>query len=273
MRTLRRGDSGDDVRELQGALKRAGWYFYIVDGNFGFVTETAVKAFQRSSGLVVDGVAGPQTLGALGLDESVPSTPSAAEPTGNRKIISLHIGLNQVDPSQYGGWDGKLNGCENDARTMVGIAEAEGFDEIHTMFTRQATSSAVLGFIGEAAQRLKPGDLFVCTYAGHGGQLPNLNAQDDPEESGSDSTWVLWNEQLRDDLLWESWLKFAPGTNIVIISDSCHSGSVARLYLNDTSSRSYQSRASEYQKIAATTKKSFYTDLTFSRPGPASYPY
>ena len=31
------------------------------------------------------------------------------------KGISLNIGLNSVDPNHYGGWDGQLAGCENDA--------------------------------------------------------------------------------------------------------------------------------------------------------------
>lgn len=277
MRPLRRGDSGDDVRQLQHALKRLGLYFYVADGSFGYSLETAVTAFQRSSGLTIDGIAGPETLAALGLDKPTPGptptpTPAPAPtPPGSRRTISLHVGLNQVDSSKYGGWDGKLNGCENDARTMVRIAEAEGFDEVHTMFTRQATTGAVLQFINDVARRLNPGDLFLLTYAGHGGQLPNQSAQDDPEEDGFDETWVLWDEQLRDDLLWEAWANFRPGTNIVVCSDSCHSGSIARLYLPDYSARSSLSGERDYQEICAAAKKAFYTDLTFPRPGPNSY--
>ncbi|MDP9071378.1 MAG: caspase family protein, partial [Actinomycetota bacterium] len=32
--------------------------------------------------------------------------------------MSLHIGLNRVDPDGYNGWSGDLAGCENDARDM-----------------------------------------------------------------------------------------------------------------------------------------------------------
>ena len=35
--------------------------------------------------------------------------------------ISLHIGLNSVDPGHYQGWDGKLNACEFDAKDMTKI--------------------------------------------------------------------------------------------------------------------------------------------------------
>ena len=38
------------------------------------------------------------------------------------KGISLNIGLNSVDPKHYGGWDGQLAGCENDANDMADIA-------------------------------------------------------------------------------------------------------------------------------------------------------
>lgn len=59
--TLRRGNTGDAVRELQRALK------ILDDGSFGPRTEEAVKAFQKSHGLLQDAIAGPQTLAALGV--------------------------------------------------------------------------------------------------------------------------------------------------------------------------------------------------------------
>jgi peptidoglycan DL-endopeptidase CwlO len=41
------------------------------DGDYGPITRSAVRQFQQSRGLLVDGVAGPQTLGALGLPTNV----------------------------------------------------------------------------------------------------------------------------------------------------------------------------------------------------------
>lgn len=61
---LRLGDKGQAVRDLQAGLKRAGASLY-VDGDFGEKTESAVMAFQRSAGLVVDGLAGTKTFQAL----------------------------------------------------------------------------------------------------------------------------------------------------------------------------------------------------------------
>lgn len=53
------------VEALQAALVYAWGYTIAVDGLYGPVTEGAVKAFQRSQGLPVDGIAGPLTLPKL----------------------------------------------------------------------------------------------------------------------------------------------------------------------------------------------------------------
>ena len=57
--TLRKGSKGDDVKKLQAALKVE------ADGDFGPLTETALKVFQKAHGLVADGICGPQSWSAL----------------------------------------------------------------------------------------------------------------------------------------------------------------------------------------------------------------
>lgn len=64
MRILKKGMTGDDVRELQTALNRAG-YRVTVDGVFGSGTYTAVKTFQMTHNLTADGIAGPATWAEL----------------------------------------------------------------------------------------------------------------------------------------------------------------------------------------------------------------
>jgi len=63
---LARGATGPYVREAQEKLKELGFYPGTVDGIFGLLTEAAVREFQRSRNLAVDGVVGPQTWRALG---------------------------------------------------------------------------------------------------------------------------------------------------------------------------------------------------------------
>lgn len=64
MKTLRKGDRGNEVKELQTALNRAGCTLKI-DGIFGNDTYNAVIAFQASRNLVVDGVVGAATWAEL----------------------------------------------------------------------------------------------------------------------------------------------------------------------------------------------------------------
>lgn len=61
--TIRRGSKGETVAEMQGVLERLGYDLGScgVDGDFGRMTEKAVKAFQKDHGLTVDGICGPKT--------------------------------------------------------------------------------------------------------------------------------------------------------------------------------------------------------------------
>ena len=45
--------------------------------------------------------------------------------------VSIHLGLNTVDPSHYDGWDGALTACEFDANDMESIAGSRGFTTTH----------------------------------------------------------------------------------------------------------------------------------------------
>lgn len=67
MDELKMGSKGKDVKELQKRLKEVGFNPGNIDGDFGPGAQAAVLAFQKSKGLLADGVAGPGTLNALGL--------------------------------------------------------------------------------------------------------------------------------------------------------------------------------------------------------------
>lgn len=64
-RTLRRGDTGAQVRRLQRRLKDLHYWIGPVDGVYGQLTEQAVFAFQGVEGLTIDGIVGPDTREAL----------------------------------------------------------------------------------------------------------------------------------------------------------------------------------------------------------------
>ncbi|WP_165997989.1 peptidoglycan-binding protein [Bacillus sp. Cs-700] len=65
-RTLYNGMSNSDVTELQNVLDDKGYFdYHTATGYFGNITEEGVRDFQRSAGIGVDGVVGPQTVSAL----------------------------------------------------------------------------------------------------------------------------------------------------------------------------------------------------------------
>ena len=76
-----------------------------------------------------------------------------------------------------------------------------------------------------AAKALRAGDLFFLTYSGHGGQVPDVNGDEDDKR---DETWCLYDGQVIDDELYLEFSRFAEGVRILVLSDSCHSGTVAR---------------------------------------------
>jgi len=143
---------------------------------------------------------------------------------GKAMGMSLHIGLNGVSGAAYGGWDGPLAACEFDANDMTALAKQQGIRPT-TLLTKKATRSAVLAEMRKAAKLLAAGDLFFLTYSGHGGQVPDVNGDEDDKK---DETWCLYDGQLIDDELYAELGKFGAGVRILVLSDSCHSGTVTR---------------------------------------------
>ena len=138
--------------------------------------------------------------------------------------MSLHVGLNSVSGDAYGGWEGPLAACEFDANDMAALAKTKGMAST-VLLTKKATRANTLGGMRKAAKALKPGDLFFLSYSGHGGQVPDAN-HDEPDKK--DETWCLFDGQLIDDELYFELSQFKAGVRILVLSDSCHSGSVTR---------------------------------------------
>ena len=150
------------------------------------------------------------------------------------KGISLHIGVNRLDPAGYpltqrkpedpAAWEGPLTACERDAEDMCKIAESQGFEPT-ILKTADATSENVIAAIRDAAARLRKGDIFLMTYAGHGGQVPDSSGD---ERDMIDETWCLHDRQFLDDEQFALYTEFEEGVRVLILSDSCHSGTVTR---------------------------------------------
>lgn len=161
-----------------------------------------------------------------------------------KKGISLHIGVNKLDPDGYKywkknsdqlhGWDGKLGGCEFDAQAYAEIAKSQGYEVVTPLLTEKATVANVTAAIKEAAETLVAGDIFFITFAGHGGQIPDtdgdeaLNSDNPFVVDAMDETWCLHDRHFIDDEKHVLYLDFKPGVRIVEVNDSCHSGGMDR---------------------------------------------
>lgn len=180
--------------------------------------------------------------------------------------ISLHIGLNSVSPKHYDGWTGPLTACEFDARDMAAIAKAQGM-KTKVLLTSAGTRKRTLNAIRDAAKKLDAGDLFFLTYSGHGGQLPDATS-DEPDKT--DETWCLFDGELLDDELNLELSAFAPGVRVLVLSDSCHSGTVVRAPAsaggddpsltprampNDVAVRTYEKHRELYDKLRSDVRK------------------
>ncbi|MFK7806792.1 MAG: caspase family protein [Saprospiraceae bacterium] len=193
------------------------------------------------------------------------------------KGISLHIGINSVDDTHYrtsifaaDGWNGALKGCEIDATALEQLAQSRGF-KTRKLLTKEATRKNVVAEIERAATNLEKGDYFFLTYSGHGSQVRDLSGDEKQDAHVAladrrDETWCLYDAQLLDDELYGLWSKFEDGVRILVISDSCHSGTVTRGGIDGSSLIPPEGMAYRFMPKAGMTAtykshKAFYDQL------------
>ena len=93
--TLSIGSTGNDVRRLQRLFVMMKTLDYTrITGTFDAQTEQAVKDFQADKGLLVDGIAGPNTWHALPAD---PNTPRLAHGASGAAVTALQTALKKFD--------------------------------------------------------------------------------------------------------------------------------------------------------------------------------
>ena len=147
------------------------------------------------------------------------------------KAMALLAGLKEVNPAAYGGWNGQGGcwGCELDVDNVERILKPLGYD-IQVLKTKQATGEAIINGLKNAAAKLAAGDIFVFYFSGHGGQQPDTSGD---ERDGKDETLVAYDRQVIDDELNDVWLAIKPGVRVVMLSDSCNSGTNYKLFGRD----------------------------------------
>lgn len=157
--------------------------------------------------------------------------------------ISMHVGVNFTSVSTT-----PLLGCVNDATEMALIAEQHGFEGHEVIANSQATFNYVTDKIKDAATKLGPGDIFFFSFSGHGSFIAD---EDFDEVDYRDETLVLYDLMLIDDVLARDlWPRFAAGVRILMVADSCYSGTVLQRIAHPKN-RDEARAAEEKRRVAA----------------------
>ena len=82
------GSTGQEVINIQNRLSAWGYYRGGIDGIYGYLTYSAVRDFQVKNGLTVDGIAGPETLAALGLPTGAQQGAGGGNYTGDLYLLA-----------------------------------------------------------------------------------------------------------------------------------------------------------------------------------------
>jgi len=167
--------------------------------------------------------------------------------------LALAVGVTQYR-------DKPLYGCVNDATGMRNLlVERFGFDRADaTLLTNsEATRAGILRAIEQYVGLVNGGDLFIFFYSGHGTVFPDGASPERDETQTLDMSWLRaqgvnipdgrydsaivpidaglqdgarpWKNLILDDELYALFSRMtAKGATVILISDSCHSGSLAR---------------------------------------------
>ncbi|MBV9775113.1 MAG: caspase family protein [Gemmatimonadetes bacterium] len=134
---------------------------------------------------------------------------------------SIHIGVNHPASNS----ECPLSRSEESAWKVAGLAYQAGYGAIHVLRGADATRQAVGGLLAATVRALEPGHTLFVSYSGHGSQVPDM---DGDERDRRDETWCLHDAELIDDELVEIWRLAAPGTRVLVVSESCFGGGMGR---------------------------------------------
>lgn len=163
---------------------------------------------------------------SIGLDREAAM---AAKATGTKR--ALLVGINQY---QLPG--NNLRGCVNDIKDVQAkVLAPQGFRDVKVLTDGQATRANILSGLSSLVKSAQPGDFLYFHYSGHGAQVDDRNG-DEPD--GQDE--ILCPTDLRvsggtfqnavvDDEIQTILGQLKPGVGFLMVSDSCHSGSIDQL--------------------------------------------
>ena len=137
---------------------------------------------------------------------------------------ALCIGINN-----YPGTQNDLSGCVNDAEVWAEELTSRGF-VVTTLLDGKATKAAMVEGMQTVIGKAKYGDAVVITYSGHGTWVADEDGDEPDKRDEALCPHDLGSGPLIDDQLYEIFAERERGVRLVVVADSCHSGTVARFY-------------------------------------------
>ena len=141
---------------------------------------------------------------------------------------AICVGINN-----YPGSSNDLQGCVNDANDWCSLLSDYGF-ETSLMLDAQATGQNIRAALESLVLSAAEGDVIVFTYSGHGTQYLDVSGD---EGDTYDEALYVYDGRILDDDLRSIISRIDPRATLVVISDSCFSGSVTRLIPEKTKPR------------------------------------
>lgn len=140
-------------------------------------------------------------------------------------MLGLFVGIND-----YPGTDSDLGGCIDDANDWAAFFSTYLTEQPTMLLNEGATKDRILSHLQAKVTHLRPGELFVFTYSGHGTWMPDM---DGDEPDGRDEALCPFDMSetnlVLDDEIAEIFARRHPDSKILMITDSCHSGTVFRM--------------------------------------------
>ena len=141
----------------------------------------------------------------------------------------LSVGINKYMDSSS-----NLRGCVGDVeRVWYHLLDNYGFDPelMRAILDNRATKANMLDRMAKSVLELQPGEAAVWHYSGHGSQVRDRH--NDELLDGMDEILcphdMNWDDPLKDDDISKIVGMAKPGTSIIFICDSCHSGTIDRV--------------------------------------------
>lgn len=142
--------------------------------------------------------------------------------TNSKSKLALCIGINN-----YPGTNNDLSGCVNDARDWAAELEQRRF-AVECLFDKAATKDAIVTKMSALLAKANAGDVVAFTYSGHGTWVPDTSGDEPDRRDEALCPYDVASNLLIDDELYDIFLERKPGVRVVFLSDSCHSGTVAK---------------------------------------------